>query len=144
MLFDSILREQRSVLDLFDASYTFVNGRLAKHYGIANVYGPGFRRVPVPDARRGLLGQGSFLLVTSSANRTSPVIRGKWLLENLLGSPPPLPPPDVPAFEERPTANAKSAERVRVSQFCMNGPARFCGVGVSGGIRRPPAADWRR
>jgi mono/diheme cytochrome c family protein len=113
LVFDSILREQRSVLDLLDANYTFVNERLAKHYGIPNVYGPDFRRVPVTDARRGLLGQGSFLLVTSSANRTSPVIRGKWLLENLLGSPPPLPPPNVPAFEERPTAEAKSVrERI--------------------------------
>ena len=74
MLFESILREDRSVLDLLDADYTFVNERLARHYGIPNVYGPDFRRVPVPsDARRGLLGQGSLLLVTSNANRTSPV-----------------------------------------------------------------------
>jgi len=104
------------VLDLLDADYTFVNERLAKHYGIPNVYGPDFRRVPVTsDARRGLLGQGSLLLVTSSPNRTSPVIRGKWILENLLGSPPPLPPPDVPALEERPTATAKSV-RERIEQ----------------------------
>jgi mono/diheme cytochrome c family protein len=116
LLFDSILREQRSVLDLLDANYTFVNERLAKHYGIPNVYGPDFRRVGVTvDARRGLLGQGSFLLVTSSANRTSPVIRGKWVLENLLGSPPPLPPPNVPALEERPTTTAKSVrERIEL------------------------------
>ena len=101
MLFESILREDRSVLDLLDADYTFVNERLAKHYGIANIYGPDFRRVPVPsDARRGLLGQGSMLLVTSNANRTSPVQRGKWILENLLGSPPPLPPPNVPPLKE--------------------------------------------
>ena len=87
MLFESIVREDRSVLDLLDADYTFVNERLARHYGIPNVYGPDFRRVPVPnDARRGLLGHGSLLLVTSNANRTSPVIRGKWILENLLGS----------------------------------------------------------
>ena len=87
MLFESVLREDRSVLDLLDADYTFVNERLAKHYGIPNVYGPDFRRVPVPsDARRGLLGHGSLLLVTSNPNRTSPVIRGKWILENLLGS----------------------------------------------------------
>ena len=101
MLFESIVHEDRSVLDLLDADYTFVNERLAKHYGIANVYGPDFRRVPVPiDARRGLLGQGSMLLVTSNANRTSPVQRGKWILENLLGSPPPLPPPNVPPLKE--------------------------------------------
>ena len=81
------MREDRSVLDLLDADYTFVNERLARHYGIPNVYGPDFRRVPVPsDARRGLLGHGSLLLVTSNANRTSPVMRGKWILENLLGS----------------------------------------------------------
>jgi len=116
LLFDSILREQRPVLDLFDADYTFVNERLAKHYGIPNIYGPDFRRVRVTaDARRGLLGQGSFLLVTSSANRTSPVIRGRWVLENLLGSPPPLPPPNVPAFEEKPTTTAKSVrERIEL------------------------------
>ena len=109
MLFEHILRDNRSVLELLDADYTFVNERLAKHYGIPNVYGPHFRRVPVgSDPRRGLLGHGSLLLVTSNPNRTSPVIRGTWILQNLLGSPPPLPPPDVPAFEERPTATAKS------------------------------------
>jgi cytochrome c551/c552 len=122
LLFDSILRENRSVLDLLDADYTYVNERLAKHYGISNVYGPDFRRVPIPnESRRGLLGQGSLLLVTSSPNRTSPVIRGKWILENLLGSPPPLPPPDVPAFQERPTATAKSV-RERIEQH-RNSPA---------------------
>jgi hypothetical protein len=122
LLFDSILRDNRPVLDLLDADYTYVNERLAKHYGIRNVYGPDFRRVPVPnDSRRGLLGQGSLLLVTSSPNRTSPVIRGKWILENLLGSPPPLPPPDVPALEERPTRTAKSV-RERIEQH-RNSPA---------------------
>jgi hypothetical protein len=116
MLFESVLREDRSVVDLLDADYTFVNERLARHYGIPNIYGPDFRRVPAPsDARRGLLGQGSLLLVTSNANRTSPVIRGKWILENLLGSPPPLPPPDVPPLEEKPTAAAKSV-RERIEQ----------------------------
>jgi hypothetical protein len=122
MLFESILREDRSVLDLLDANYTFVNERLAKHYGIANVYGPDFRRVAVPtDARRGLLGHGSLLLVTSNANRTSPVIRGKWILENLIGSPPPLPPPDVPPLEEKPTAGAASV-RERIEKH-RNSPA---------------------
>ena len=126
MLFESILHEDRSVLDLLDADYTFVNERLAKHYGIPNVYGPNFRRVAVPnDARRGLLGQGSLLLVTSNANRTSPVIRGKWILENLLGSQAPLPPPDVPPLEEKPTATAKSV-RERIEQHRSNPACAGC------------------
>jgi hypothetical protein len=101
LLFASVVREDRSVFDLMNADYTFVNERLARHYGIPNVYGSDFRRVAVPNpARRGLLGQGSILTVTSAPNRTSPVTRGAWILENLLGSPPPLPPPDVPAFPE--------------------------------------------
>ena len=91
------MREDRSVLDLLDADYTFVNERLARHYGIPNVYGSHFRRVTLPDeTRRGLLGQGSILTVTSYPNRTSPVLRGKWILENILGTPPPPPPPNVP------------------------------------------------
>jgi len=126
LLFESVLREDRSVLDLLDADYTFVNERLARHYGIPNVYGPDFRRVPVPsDARRGLLGQGSLLLVTSNANRSSPVIRGKWILENLLGSPPPAPPPDVPPLEEKPTATAKSV-RERIEQHRANPTCAGC------------------
>ena len=126
MLFESVMREDRSVLDLLDADYTFVNERLARHYGIPNVYGPDFRRVPVPnDARRGLLGQGSLLLVTSNANRSSPVIRGKWILENLLGSPPPAPPPDVPPLEEKPTATAKSV-RERIEQHRANPTCAGC------------------
>jgi len=126
LLFESIMREDRSVLDLLDADYTFVNERLAKHYGIPNVYGPDFRRVPVPsDARRGLLGQGSLLLVTSNANRTSPVIRGKWILENLLGAPPPTPPPDVPNLEEKPTATARSV-RERIEQHRSNPTCAGC------------------
>jgi hypothetical protein len=126
MLFDSIIRENRSVLDLLDADYTFVNERLAKHYGIPNVYGPDFRRVPVPnESRRGLLGHGSLLLVTSNANRTSPVIRGKWILENLLGSQAPLPPPDVPPLEEKPTATARSV-RERIEQHRANPACAGC------------------
>ncbi len=104
MFFESIIRENRSVLDLLDADYTFLNERLAKHYGIPGVYGERFRRIQLPanSVRRGLLGQGSILTGTSRPNRTSPVIRGKWILENLLGSPPPPPPPDVPdLIEER-------------------------------------------
>jgi hypothetical protein len=126
MLFESVIREDRSVLDLLDANYTFVNERLARHYGITNVYGPDFRRVPVPsDARRGLLGHGSLLLVTSNANRTSPVIRGKWILENLLGSQAPLPPPDVPPLEEKPTAAARSV-RERIEQHRANPACASC------------------
>jgi hypothetical protein len=97
LLVDSIIREDRSVLDLLTADYTFVNERLARHYGIRDVYGSHFRRVPVTeDARRGLLGHGSMLAVTSHAERTSPVLRGKWVLENLLGVPVPPPPADIP------------------------------------------------
>ena len=96
------LRADASVLDLLAADYTWVNQRLAEHYGIPNVYGSRFRRVALDGARRGgLLGHGSVMTVTSYPNRTSPVLRGKWVLENLLGAPPPEPPPDIPALEER-------------------------------------------
>jgi hypothetical protein len=99
LFFDSIVREDRSVLDLLTADYSFVNERIAKHYGIPNVTGPAFRRVTVPDYRHGLLGHGSILVLTSVADRTSPVMRGKWVMEVLLGSPPPAPPPNVPPFD---------------------------------------------
>ena len=104
LFFESIIRENRSVLTLLDADYTFLNERLATHYGIPGIYGERFRRVNLPaeSVRRGLLGQGSILTGTSRANRTSPVIRGKWILENILGAPPPPPPPNVPdLIEER-------------------------------------------
>jgi hypothetical protein len=101
LFFDSLVREDRPILDLLTADYTFVNDRLAKHYGIPNVLGGDFRRVPLNDPnRRGILGHGSVLLLTSIGDRTSPVQRGKWALEVLLGSPPPPPPPNVPALEE--------------------------------------------
>ena len=101
LFFGSIIQEDRNVLDLMIADYTFVNERLAKHYGIPNVYGSQFRRVSVTDeARKGLLGQGSILMVTSHTDRTSPVVRGKWILENLLGAPPPPPPMMVPPLKE--------------------------------------------
>ncbi len=102
LLFETIAREDRSALELLTARYTFVNERLARHYGIPNVYGSHFRRIDLPDdsPRGGLLGQASILMVTSYPNRTSPVLRGKWLLENILGSPPPDPPADVPPLEE--------------------------------------------
>jgi hypothetical protein len=103
----SIFREDRSLLDLLSADYTFVNQRLAEHYGMPRVYGSQFRRVAVTDEnRRGLLGQGSVLTVTSYPNRTSVVQRGKWILETLIGSPPPPPPPEVP--ELKPIANGKT------------------------------------
>ena len=114
MLFGSIVREDRNVFDILTADYTFVNERLARHYGIPNIYGTDFRRVNVPSsARKGLLGQGSFLTVTSAANRTSPVTRGAWILENLLGSPPPLPPPNVPPLPE--TTNGQGIKKVATS-----------------------------
>jgi cytochrome c5 len=101
LFFESIIRENRSALDLLNANYTFVNERLARHYGIPNVYGSRFRRVTLTDQNRmGLLGQGSVLTVTSYPNRTSPVLRGKWILENILGTPPPPPPPNVPPLKE--------------------------------------------
>jgi hypothetical protein len=104
LLFESIMREDRNVVDLLTADYTFLNERLARHYGIPSIYGSQFRRValgPDLDYRRGLLGQGSFLSVTWVQNfRTSPVKRGVWVLENILGTPPPEPPPNVPPLED--------------------------------------------
>jgi mono/diheme cytochrome c family protein len=102
LFFESIMRENRSVLDLLDADYTYLNERLARHYGIEGVRGERFRRVALPpgSARGGLLGQGSILMATSYPNRTSPVIRGKWILENVFGAPPPPPPPNVPELKD--------------------------------------------
>jgi hypothetical protein len=119
----SVMQENRSVLDLMTADYTFVNERLARHYGIRHVYGPRFRRVTVTEnARRGLLGKGGILLVTSHADRTSPVVRGKWILENLIGTPPPPPPAEVPAFPENdpraPQTVRARMERHRASPAC--------------------------
>ena len=100
LFFDSIVREDRKVTDLLTADYSFVNERLAKHYGIPNVMGSAFQRVTLPAYRRGLLGQGSILTLTSVADRTSPVQRGKWVMEVLLASPPPPPPPNVPSLDD--------------------------------------------
>jgi hypothetical protein len=101
LFFESIMRENRNVLDLMTADYTFLNERLAKHYGIPNIYGSHFRRVMLKDeARKGLLGKGAILMVTSHADRTSPVVRGKWILDNLLDAPPPPPPANVPPLNE--------------------------------------------
>ena len=124
----SILREDRSVLDLLTANYTFVNERLAKHYGIPHIRGPHFRRIERnDDRRRGLLGQGSVLAVTSFPHRTSPVVRGKWILENLLGTPLPPPPPDVPALEEKPNpGDEEKSMRVRIAQHRANPTCASC------------------
>jgi mono/diheme cytochrome c family protein len=100
LFFDSLVRDDRPVLDLLTSDYTFVNERLAKHYNIPNVTGSGFRRVQVPEYRRGIFGHSSILTLTSVADRTSPVQRGKWVMEVLLGSPPPPPPPNVPALDD--------------------------------------------
>jgi hypothetical protein len=117
LFFRSIVREDRNLLDLMTADYTFVNERLARHYGIPNVYGTHFRRVALQDeTRRGLLGKGAILMVTSHAHRTSPVLRGKWILENVVGSPPPPPPEVVPPFEEDTEAHQPKSVRDRLEQ----------------------------
>ena len=127
MFLESQLREDHSVVDLLTANYTFLNERLARHYGISNVYGSHFRRVTYPDTRRaGILGHGSVLMVTSYANRTSPVLRGKWLLENILGAPPPPPPPDVPSFEEAAPGTAPTSVRARLEQHRKNPVCAAC------------------
>jgi len=127
LLFESMLREDRSALELLQADYTFVNERLARHYGIPNVYGSHFRRVALTDpARRGLLTQGSFLTVTSHANKTSPVRRGKWVLENLLGTPPPPPPPNVPALEEKNKQGKPLTMREQMAQHRDNPACASC------------------
>ena len=114
LFFYNLVKDDRSLLELFTADYTFVNERLAKLYGVPNVAGTAFRRVPSPDdQRRGLLGQSSILTLTSHALRTSPVLRGKWVMEVLLGSPPPPPPPDVPDFEETSAADGGRLLTVR-------------------------------
>jgi cytochrome c553 len=127
LLLDSILREDRSVIDLLNADYTFVDEALAKHYGIPDVRGTRFRRVAVQDeARRGLLGQSSFLLVTSVANRTSPVARGKWILENLLGTTAPLPPPNVPPLDTDASAQQSASVRQRMEEHRKNPVCAAC------------------
>jgi len=127
LFFDSIMREDRSVMDLLNADYTFVNERLARHYGIANIYGSRFRRVQVPDeARRGLLGQASILTVTSYPNRTSPVERGKWILTNLLGVSPQPPPPNIPPLPESGSDGKVVSLRERMERHRANPVCAGC------------------
>jgi len=128
LFFESILRENRSVLDLLDADYTFLNERLAKHYGIPGVYGERFRRVSLPpdSVRRGLLGQGSILTGTSRPNRTSPVIRGKWILENIFGAPPPAPPLNVPELKEERDPRKVLPMREQMAQHRANPVCASC------------------
>ena len=122
----SIIREDRSLLDLLTADHTFINERLAEHYGIPRVYGSQFRRVTLTDPnRRGLLGKGSFLTVTSNPNRTSVVLRGKWVLENLLGTPPPPPPADVPELVAKKDGKALSL-RAQMEQHRSNAVCAAC------------------
>jgi hypothetical protein len=139
LFLNSVLRENRSVLELLTANYTFLNERLAKHYGIPNVRGSYFRRVTLPadSPRGGLLGQGSILTITSYANRTSPVVRGKWVLENLLAAPPPPPPPNVPALKTEANETGKALSmrdamvQHRASPACSGCHARMDPIGFA-------------
>src|SRR5258708_28504510 len=149
LFFDSVVREDRSVLDLLTADYTFANERVARHYGIPNVAGNEFRRVPLPEHRRGLLGHGSILVLTSVADRTSPVMRGKWVMEVLLGSPPPPPPPNVPALEATNAAAAGKllSVRERMEEHRKNPACAACHrvivpIGLELEIFYPPGT-WR-
>jgi len=136
LFLQSMLREDHSVLELLDANYTFVNDRLAKHYGIPNIYGSRFRRVSLADENRwGLLGKGAILTVTSYPNRTSPVLRGKWLLDNILGTPPPPPPPNVPALDEDQSKQQltmrQRMEKHRANPVCASCHARMDPIGFA-------------
>ena len=127
LFFESVVKEDRDVMDLLTANYTFVNERLAKHYNIPNVYGSRFRRVTLTnDARRGLLGQGSILSVTSYPTRTSPVLRGKWIMENLMGTPPPAPPPNVPALKDQAQGGKVLSIRQLMEEHRKNAPCSTC------------------
>jgi hypothetical protein len=150
LFLDSVLRSKASVLDLLSANYTFVNERLAKHYGIPNVHGPEFHRVTFPPGspRGGLLGQGSLLTITSYANRTSPVNRGKWVLENLLAAPPPPPPPNVPALKTDGNATGKpltmrdAMVQHRANPVCASCHARMDPIGFAM-ENFDPVGRWR-
>lgn len=128
LFFESIVREDRSVADLLNADYTFLNERLARFYGIPNVYGSHFRRMTLSgnEERRGLLGKGSVLMATSYPNRTSPVTRGKWVLENILGTPPPPPPPNVPALKDNGRDGKMLSMRERMEEHRKNPACAVC------------------
>ena len=129
LLFYDLVREDRSLLELFNADYTFVNESLARHYGIPGISGTEFRRVRYPDERRrGLLGHGSVLLLTSMSDRTSPVLRGKWVMEVLMGTPPPPPPPNIPAFDqtENSANGRKRTTRERLELHRANPTCNSC------------------
>ena len=129
LFFDSIVREDRNILDLLTADYTFVNERIARVYHMPNIVGENFRRVTLPDERRGILGQGSMLMQTAVADRTSPVQRGKWIMEVLLGSPPPPPPADVPPFDDTKAATATGkplSTRERMEEHRKNPACQSC------------------
>jgi len=128
LFIDSIARENRSLLEILDADYTFLNERVARHYDMNTVQGSHFRRVTLPEGspRRGLLGHGSVLTVTSHAIRTSPVNRGKWILDNILGTPPPDPPPNIPALDDRKTQAKVASLRDRMSQHRANPACASC------------------
>ena len=125
---DSIVRDDRSMVELLTADYTFLNERLAEHYGVPGVTGSHFRRVPLPagSPRRGILGHGSVLTLTSHAIRTSPVLRGKWILDNLLGTPPPDPPPNIPALNDRRTQAKRPTVRARMEAHRNNPACSAC------------------
>jgi mono/diheme cytochrome c family protein len=128
LFFQSIVQDDRSVLELLDADYTFLNERLARHYGMPHVYGDRFRRVALPkdSERRGLLGHGSILTVTSHATRTSPVRRGKWILENILGTPPPPPPANVPPLKENGSGGGARTMRELMAEHRSNAVCAAC------------------
>jgi hypothetical protein len=128
LFFESIVREDRNVLDLLRANYTYLNERLAKHYGVPNVYGSRFRRVAFEGdgVRGGLLRQGSVLTVTSYPTRTSPVIRGKWILSNILGVPPPPPPQNVPVLKEKAGVGTAASMRERMAEHRANPACAGC------------------
>jgi mono/diheme cytochrome c family protein len=127
LLFETIVKEDRSVMDLMTAEYTFINERLAKHYGIPRIYGDHYRRVALTDEERyGLLGKGAILMVTSYATRTSPVIRGRWILENIIGTPPHPPPPDVPALEDNVAGQKPKTLRQRLEVHRENAVCASC------------------
>ncbi|MBI2150839.1 MAG: DUF1592 domain-containing protein, partial [Acidobacteria bacterium] len=138
LFFQSVVEEDRNVLDFMTADYTFLNERLARHYRVPNIYGSRFRRVTLTDETRwGLLGKGAVLMVTSHTDRTSPVVRGKWILENLLGAPPPAPPANVPPLNENPQRESKvltmreRMEEHRVNPVCANCHKLMDPIGLS-------------